>query len=47
MFDGASGEFLWTGHLVRADVYAGQPCGSGREPYRFLQPIGYYACEHA
>jgi hypothetical protein len=47
MFDGASGEFLWTGRLIRADLYAGQPCGSEGEPYGFLALIGYYVCNHA
>jgi hypothetical protein len=40
-----SGEFLFTGHLIRADLYAGQRCGTS--PYVFLPPIGYYYCEHA
>jgi hypothetical protein len=46
MFDRTSGEFLLTGHLIRADLYRGQPCGSGGEPYAFLAPIGYYMCTH-
>jgi hypothetical protein len=46
MFDRASGEFLFTGHLIRADLYRGQPCGSGGEAYGFLAPIGYYVCTH-
>jgi hypothetical protein len=44
-FSSASGEFLSTGHLVRADLYRGQPCGT--EPYMFLALIGYYECVHA
>ena len=33
-----------TGHLIRADLYAGQPCG--RQPYVFRARIGYYECVH-
>ena len=43
VFDRASGEFLTTAHLIRADLYAGQPCAGG-EPYRFIPLIGYYEC---
>ena len=46
-FDRVSGEFLWTVKLIRADLYQGQPCGSGGEPYRFIALIGYYECVHA
>lgn len=45
-FSGASGEFLFTGHLVRSDLYRGQPCAPGSEPYVFRPPIGYYECAH-
>jgi hypothetical protein len=38
-----SGDFLGTVHLVRADLYAGQPCTDG-EPYVFRGLIGYYEC---
>jgi hypothetical protein len=42
-FDGTSGEFLNTAHLIREDLYRGQPCVGG-EPYRFIARIGYYEC---
>jgi hypothetical protein len=32
-------------HLIRADLYAGQPCGD--HPYVFRALIGYYECVHA
>lgn len=44
-FDMTSGEFLYTGHLIRGDLYAGQPCGS--DPYVYRDRIGYYECVHA
>ena len=44
VFSASSGEFLFTVHLIRADLYAGQPCGD--EPYVFRAPIGYWECEH-
>jgi len=43
-FDAASGEFLYTGHLIRQDLYRGQPCAPGDEPYVLRAPIGYYEC---
>jgi hypothetical protein len=43
-FSSSTGEFLATGHLVRADLYNGQPCGTGS--YTFLALIGYYECVH-
>lgn len=46
-FSSVSGEFLFTGHLVRADLYADQPCAPGAEPYVFRGLIGYYECVHA
>ena len=46
-FDTTTGEFLYTGHLIRADLYAGQPCAPGEEPYTFRGAIGYYECVHA
>ena len=45
VFSASSGEFLFTVHLIRADLYAGQPCGD--EPYVFRAVIGYWECEHA
>jgi hypothetical protein len=44
-FDRASGQFLHTGHLIRADLYSGQPCGDGS--YRFIPQIGYWECIHS
>ena len=41
-FNRSSGELLHTGHLVRDDLYAGQPCGD--EQYRFVPLIGYWEC---
>ena len=43
-FSGVTGEFLFTVHLVRDDLYRGQPCGS--EPYVFRALIGYWECVH-
>ena len=43
VFDRTSGEFLGTAHLIRQDLYRGQPCVGG-EPYRFIPRIGYYEC---
>jgi hypothetical protein len=43
-FDRTSGEFIHTGHLIRQDLYRGQPCAPGREPYVFRALIGYYEC---
>ena len=45
-FDLTTGGFLGTGHLVRQDVYAAQPCAPGDDPYVFRAPIGYYECIH-
>jgi hypothetical protein len=46
-FGSSSGEFLFTGHLIRADLYGNQPCAPGGEPYVFRGLIGYYECVHA
>jgi hypothetical protein len=46
-FDLTSGEFLYTGHLIRGDLYAGQPCAPGNDLYAFRALIGYYECVHA
>ena len=43
-FSSSSGEFLFTGHLIRADLYRGQPCGD--EAYVFRALIGYWECIH-
>jgi hypothetical protein len=44
VFSSSSGEFLNTAHLIRADLYHGQPCGT--ESYNFLARIGYWECVH-
>jgi hypothetical protein len=38
------GNFRGTEHLIRADLYHGQPCPQSR--YVFIPPIGYYECQH-
>jgi hypothetical protein len=43
-FSGVSGELLYTVHLIREDLYHGQPCGN--EPYVFRALIGYWECVH-
>lgn len=40
------GELIGTSHLIRADLYGGQPCPPTGAPYLFIPPIGYYRCEH-
>ena len=40
------GTFTGTTHLVRADLYKGQPCPQTGGAYFFIAPIGYYRCEH-
>jgi len=45
-FDLTTGAFLYTGHLIRGDLYAGQPCAPGGAPYVFRAAIGYYECVH-
>jgi hypothetical protein len=44
LFSASSGEFLYRGHFIRADLYSGQRCG--KEPYVFRAGIGYYECVH-
>jgi hypothetical protein len=41
------GSFLGTEHLIRVDLYSGQPCGPPGAPYVFRERIGYYECIHA
>jgi hypothetical protein len=45
--DMTSGEFLYTGHLVRGDLYRGQPCAPGTDPFVYRAPIDYYECVRA
>jgi hypothetical protein len=40
------GTFIGTSHLIRADLYRGQPCPLSGGLYLFIPPIGYYRCEH-
>jgi hypothetical protein len=40
------GAFIGTIHLIRADLYSGQPCPQTGAPYFFIPVIGYYRCEH-
>lgn len=37
--------FLGTVHLIRADLYGGQPCGRDGA-YILIGLIGYYRCDH-
>ena len=41
-----TGEFVGTVHLIRADLYNGQPCPQAGGPYTYLALIGYYECAH-
>lgn len=43
---GLDGTFTGTTHLIRADLYRGQPCPQTGSGYFFIPPIGYYRCEH-
>jgi hypothetical protein len=38
------GNYLGKVHLVRADLYGGQPCEPSGAPYVFRTAIGYYEC---
>jgi hypothetical protein len=40
------GSFTGTVHLIRSDLYNGQPCPQTGGLYFFIAPIGYYRCEH-
>ena len=40
------GSFLGTIHLIRTDLYSGQPCPQTGGGYALVPPIGYYKCEH-
>ena len=39
-----NGEFLGHTHLIRPDLYAGQPCQATGGPYAFNPILGYYQC---
>ena len=38
------GSFRGTEHLIRLDLYHGQPCP--QSAWVFIAPIGYYECQH-
>jgi hypothetical protein len=40
------GAFIGTSHLIRSDLYRGEPCPQTGGAYFFIAPIGYYRCEH-
>ena len=40
------GAFIGTSHLIRADLYQGQPCPQAGGLYFFIPPLGYFRCEH-
>jgi len=46
-FDISTGAFIGTGHLIRQDLYRGQPCAPGGGSYVFRAAIGYYECFRA
>jgi hypothetical protein len=39
------GSFIGTSHLIRADLYSGEPCPQTGRSYDLIAPIGYYRCE--
>jgi hypothetical protein len=43
-FSNPAGEFLGFVHLIRADLYAGQPCEPNGGSYSFNPRLGYYEC---
>ena len=45
-FELSSGAFVGTGHIIRGDLYRGQPCGPSGEPYVYLPGIASYDCVH-
>ena len=40
----ANGNYDSKVHFIRADLYAGQPCGESGEPYVLSPRIPYYEC---
>jgi hypothetical protein len=40
------GDFVGTTHLIRSDLYAGQPCPQTGGQYFLITALGYYRCEH-
>jgi hypothetical protein len=43
---GLDGTFTGTTHLIRSDLYPGEPCPQTGGAYFFISAIGYYRCEH-
>ena len=43
-FDRNTGELRGAIHMIRADLYAGQPCPQTGGPYVFNPANGYYRC---
>ena len=43
-FGRGTGEFRGTIHMIRADLYRGQPCPQTGTPYVFNPANGYYRC---
>ena len=43
---GLDGTFIGTIHLIRGDLYHGQPCPPSGALYFFIARIGYYRCAH-
>lgn len=43
LFFDRDGNFRGTEHLIRADLYHGQPCP--QSAWVFIAPIGYYECQ--
>lgn len=44
LFDRATGDFRGTVHMIRADLYHGQPCPQTGGLYVFNPANGYYRC---
>ena len=44
LFDRSTGELRGTIHMIRADLYAGQPCPQTGGGYVFNPANGYYRC---
>jgi hypothetical protein len=43
----AGGTFVGSVHLIRTDLYRGQPCEPSGDAYVLVPIIGYYECLHA
>ena len=40
------GAFIGTAHLIRGDLYRGEPCPQTGSLYFYIAAINYYRCEH-